>query len=87
MERNICDSNKVGFTTHKEAASQIKSLVKKLPKHKFRAYKCKNCGDFHITTVTKNKMWTPKKLDKYPIRWRHPNIEPDPPKKKGKHKK
>lgn len=45
-----CD--KVPFETHKQAMISA-SRQKKKSRHKYQAYRCPECGMYHITTVTK----------------------------------
>lgn len=52
----ICD--KVTYETAKEASRQIPHMNKRSSrKHKYRPYKCDNCGKFHLTTTTKLRPW------------------------------
>jgi hypothetical protein len=47
----ICE--KVPYDTHREAMKA--STTHRNPgRHKYSAYKCDECGKFHLTTVTKN---------------------------------
>jgi hypothetical protein len=84
MDNHCCDTGKVCYSTHSAASVMIPGLKhRSLKKHQYSIYKCTRCGNFHITTYTKKKRLTPKKIDKYPIKYERPS---DPP-QKGKFKK
>lgn len=60
---------KVTYETYKDAYDDLKGLRGRQKKHNFTAYKCPNCGKFHIKTIGKKTLRTPKKIDKYPIKY------------------
>jgi hypothetical protein len=60
----ICE--KESFQKYEDGIDKLIHLNgKKKGRHKHRLYKCDLCGNFHITTITKN-LRTPK--DKYPMK-------------------
>jgi hypothetical protein len=68
----ICD--KTSYTTRSEAVTAIKGMKKTIrnKKHSYHAYKCNDCGGFHITTAGKG--FRPqnnqrKRESKYPFRY------------------
>lgn len=83
MAEITCATGKYGYQKYKDAAQHIASLGRRQAKHKYRVYKCNECGEFHVSTITKNTMWIPKKMNKYPIKWNHP-LKPES-KKKNRH--
>ena len=78
------DCDKITYNQYKDAFTQIKSLTTRQKRHKFSVYKCPLCGKFHVTTITKHTLHTPKKLDKYPIKYELPKKEPVKETKKKK---
>ncbi len=64
----ICD--KIGFQTYKIAMVSA-SKQRRKNRHKYQAYLCRDCGMYHVSTVTKTLK--PKKQDKinrkYPFRF------------------
>lgn len=84
MNEGICD--KVSYATRGEAGRQIAHLRKR-GRHTYSSYKCDNCGQWHITTTSKNKMKNRKKTGKYPFRYEPPVVVEEPKAKNKKQKK
>lgn len=59
-----CD--KESFPKYTDGIVKLKHMNSRKGRHRYRLYKCPKCGNFHITTITKN-LTTPKKMNKYPI--------------------
>jgi len=79
-----CDTGKVQYGSSVEAGREVASLNQHDKKHKHSSYKCRVCGKFHTTTVTKHILRTPKKIDKYPIKYTMPVKAEEIQKKKKK---
>ena len=45
-----CPSGKVGYKSKNAAERAIKSIQAKNKSGRFRAYYCKECGEFHLTS-------------------------------------
>lgn len=57
----ICD--KIRYETNESAIASIVALSKRF-KQRFKVYRCKDCGCFHVSTIKKQKTDTRKiKLD------------------------
>lgn len=59
-----CD--KKSFANQREATVEIIGIQRRVKKHKFRPYVCRECGKWHITTITKHDL--PKLKEKYPFK-------------------
>jgi hypothetical protein len=66
MMKITCD--KETFEQYKDGIERLTHLNSKRGRHKYKLYKCDHCGHYHITTITKN-LRTPKKMEKYPIKY------------------
>jgi len=51
------------YNTYKEAISAINAIARR-EKQAFKTYKCLECGNFHITSMKKNKL-SKKPKEKY----------------------
>lgn len=78
---SLCD--KVQYDSHHEAMQQVPHMNKRTcRKHKYSAYRCKECGKWHLTTLTKLRP-IDRRMKKYPFKYEPPaKIE-----KKGNRKK
>lgn len=85
-----CPTGKKQYEKRGEVGKEKAGMNKHDKKHTYSFYKCRECGFFHINTVTKRTLRVPKKLDKYPIKYTMPVKEEEKPikvkKKKGKRK-
>jgi hypothetical protein len=61
-----CD--KIQYTSPEAAHDNLTGLRQRQRHNKFSVYKCTHCGFYHITTITKHSLRTPKRIDKYPIK-------------------
>lgn len=64
-----CENGKIQYPDCKSAGIAAAQLGRTYKKQKFSFYKCKICGFFHTNTVKSKKMLTPKKIDKYPVKY------------------
>jgi hypothetical protein len=80
-----CD--KIQYETYEAAKGDLEGLRQRKRRQKFTAYKCNLCGLFHITTITKGNLRTPKRIDKYPIKADEILVEHKEPEHKKKKKK
>lgn len=53
------------FKSSKDAHKQLAHMNSRKGRHQYRLYKCDKCGNFHITTITKNI--APQKKQKYKL--------------------
>lgn len=84
----FCENGKTGFPNSKEAAIAAANLSKHDKKHKYSHYKCRTCGEHHVHTASnKNTLRTPKKLNKYPIKYTLTVSDENPISKKENKKK
>lgn len=78
---SLCD--KVQYDSHLHAMQQVPHLNKRTSrKHRYQAYRCKECGKWHLTTITKLRP-VQKRMNKYPFRY----DPPQQPVKKNKRKR
>ena len=84
----FCDNGKVGYENVKDAHIAAANLGKHDKRHKYDVYKCNECGTYHVHTAGKKVLRTPKKLNKYPIKYT-PTVSDENPiaKKENKKKK
>lgn len=87
-----CENGKIQYPDSKAAGIAAAQLSRTHKKQKFSFYKCKICGFFHTNTVKNKKMLTPKKIDKYPVKYiqnlKNQELHPIPNQsKKGKQSK
>lgn len=79
-----CDNGKVGYSNSREASIASANLGKGDRRHKYDIYKCNHCGNYHVHTADKKTLRTPKKLNKYPIKYTMPVKDIVAGKKKNK---
>lgn len=60
-----CD--KESFPKYTDGIVHLTHMNRRKGRHKYKLYKCEKCGNFHITTITKN-LFIPKKDKKYPLK-------------------
>lgn len=61
----VCE--KESFPEYRDGIVKLTHMNSRKGRHKYRLYPCDLCGNFHITTITKN-LRTPKKDKKYPMK-------------------